>query len=139
MTKSGHVPEPATSRRRRPLLIFLGNTIRQLRDEKGVTQRELAASLGLSASLLAKYEAGETEPPLRTLLRIAHWFQVPVGLIVDELHGVQPIGDAELLDRVRKVSTLGVEERQAAIAVLDAILGFRKLLTARSGGSHGSR
>lgn len=139
MTKQGQQPLSVTDRRRRPLLIFVGSRIRQLREEKGVTQRELAADLGLSASLLAKYESGDTEPPLRTLLKIARWFQVPLGLLADEMHGAAPVGDAALLDRVRQFSKQGPEDRQAAIAVLDVLLVFRRLVTALPDGSHGPR
>lgn len=50
----------------------LGERIRQLRDEQGVSREQLAAKAGLSAVYLKKLEAGERESPsLDALERIA--------------------------------------------------------------------
>ena len=47
------------------------NAIRQLREESGLTQAELAARAGTSQSAIAAYETGRKSPTLRTLSRLA--------------------------------------------------------------------
>lgn len=138
MTQTRHDDPPSPGRRRRPLLVFVGNRIRLLREERSWNQRQLAARVGVSASLLAKYESGVTEPPLRTLLRIAHALDVPVGLIVDEKHGIEPTRDAEILARIRQLATLGERDQQGLLAVLDIFLGLRNLVT-NQGSDHEAR
>lgn len=138
MTKQGLSVVPI-GRRRRPLLLFLGTRIRQLREEHGWSQRAFAARINVSASLLAKYEGGETEPPLRTLLRIAHALEVPLGLLADERHSSEPIGDAGILARIRDLTAFGEAEKGAVVAVLDIFLSLRRLEAAsRRGEAHGA-
>jgi transcriptional regulator with XRE-family HTH domain len=138
MTKKGQDLTSPSGRRRRPLLVFVGTRIRQLREERGWNQREFAAEIGVSASLLAKYESGDTEAPLRTLLRIAHALGVSVGLLADERHGMEPIGDAAILARVRRISGLGEPEKQAFLAILDIFIGLSRL-TGKGGAAGGAR
>lgn len=133
MTKNGQELTSPSGRRRRPLLVFVGTRIRQLREERGWNQREFAAELGVSASLLAKYEGGDTEAPLRTLLRIAHALDVPLSLLADERHGMEPIGDAAILARMRRIAGLGEPEKQALLALLDIFIGLSRLAGKREG------
>ncbi|MBJ6949400.1 helix-turn-helix transcriptional regulator, partial [Vibrio cholerae] len=48
-----------------------GNIIRDLRKQKGITQKELAQSLQLSESTIGMYERNERQPDYNTLIRIA--------------------------------------------------------------------
>jgi transcriptional regulator with XRE-family HTH domain len=137
MTQTRHEDPSVPGRRRRPLLVFVGNRIRLLREERSWNQRQLAARVGVSASLLAKYESGVTEPPLRTLLRIAHALDVPLGLIADEKHGVEPTRDAAILSRIRQLANLGERDQQGLLAMLDIFLGLRNLV-ANQGDDHGA-
>lgn len=60
--------------------------IKQLRNEKGVTQQEISTFLEIDQSTYAHYESGRRTPDLEKLRRIATYY----GLI-DELLGVNPI------------------------------------------------
>ena len=51
-------------------------TIRQLRQERGWSQMELALQLGLSQGSVSDWERGLSHPRGRTLLRLAHLFGV---------------------------------------------------------------
>jgi transcriptional regulator with XRE-family HTH domain len=51
--------------------ITLGTTLREKREELGLTQRELAAKLGVKASHVAYLENGRRRPSLSLLRRIA--------------------------------------------------------------------
>ncbi|MCL2796710.1 MAG: leucine-rich repeat protein [Firmicutes bacterium] len=58
-----------------------GNFIYELRKEKGLTQAELSAQLGLSNKAVSKWETGETMPGIDTLAPLAK----ALGVSVDEL------------------------------------------------------
>ena len=61
---------------------YFGETIRELRQEKQVTQGEAARMLGVTQSQWCSYENGTTRPHLDIVLTIAHKFNIePVILI----------------------------------------------------------
>jgi ribosome-binding protein aMBF1 (putative translation factor) len=49
----------------------VGREVRRLREEAGLTQRQLAGRAGMTQSVIARLEAGGTEPTLATLDRVA--------------------------------------------------------------------
>lgn len=53
-----------------------GDRLRQLRLERGETQRQLAEAVGASESAIAHYEAGRREPEALILLRMAQHYGV---------------------------------------------------------------
>lgn len=56
--------------------------IRELRIEKGISQKELAEYLGMSAGNLCDWEKGRTEPDINALIRIADYFDESVDNVV---------------------------------------------------------
>ena len=57
--------------------------LKELRKEKGLSQKELAAYLGISNAAYSLYERGDREPNISTLMKIANYY----GVTVDELLG----------------------------------------------------
>lgn len=63
-----------------------GRTVRQLRQERGMTQAELAARLGLGRTSITNIEKGQQSPPLSILPEIASALGVePLRLISNAL------------------------------------------------------
>lgn len=63
-----------------------------LRAQRGLTQRELAAKVGIAWSMISKYESGQSKPRLKTLLKLADALYVPV----DRLNGDDPVDTYQL-------------------------------------------
>jgi transcriptional regulator with XRE-family HTH domain len=61
----------------------MANRLRQLRDQRGLSQRALAEKAGISREYLARLETGRQDPTLSTLEKIARALKVTVGAIVD--------------------------------------------------------
>jgi len=53
----------------RPRREFIGH-IEEIRIKKGMTQKELAEKVGLHQSAIARFESGESNPALKTILKI---------------------------------------------------------------------
>ncbi len=53
------------------ILIQFGKHLKKLRQEKGITQEDLAYNSGISLSQIARIETGKINPTLCTLLEIA--------------------------------------------------------------------
>jgi transcriptional regulator with XRE-family HTH domain len=57
---------------RREVLRQLGEKVRKLRHERGLTQETLADSLHLSVAYVSLIERGGRNPPITTVVAIAH-------------------------------------------------------------------
>ena len=56
--------------------------LRELREQKGVTQKEVANAVGCTSTVYSRYERREREPDITTLCRLADYFGVSVDYIV---------------------------------------------------------
>ena len=61
----------------------IGEKIKELRYEKGLTQEEIGALIGISAQSVSKWERGEGYPDIEMLPPLANYF----GISIDELLG----------------------------------------------------
>lgn len=55
--------------------------IKELRDEAHLSQKRMAAQLGISQQAYCKYELGITEPSLTTILKIADILEVSLDYL----------------------------------------------------------
>ncbi|NLW07604.1 MAG: helix-turn-helix domain-containing protein [Clostridia bacterium] len=63
----------------------LGHKLRQIREEQGLTQAELAKAAGVSAGLIGQIEHGKVQPSLKTLEKIGRVLDVsPCYFIADD-------------------------------------------------------
>lgn len=60
----------------------VGRTIKALRAMKGMAQAELAKRIGFTPTGVWKVEAGRTDAPLSTLVKIAHALDTPLERVV---------------------------------------------------------
>ena len=56
--------------------------LRDLRDEKNVSQEEVAKEVGITKSTLSKYELGKNEPGMMVAKRLADYFHVSFDWLV---------------------------------------------------------
>lgn len=71
--------------------MYVAKNLKRLRHERGWTQEELAAHVGVSGQAVSKWERGESYPDITLLPGLAHCFHVTV----DELLGMAEIRDEE--------------------------------------------
>lgn len=112
---------------------MLGARIALLRRQRGMSQKELAARLGVSPSAVGMYEQGRREPDCAGLLKLAEIFSVSVDLLLggaaapEDARAVRPLWDAAraLLDGTLVLRAADGTERplgEAELAVLLAAL-----------------
>ena len=56
--------------------------LRELREQKGVTQKEVANAVGCTPTVYSRYEREEREPDILTLCRLADYFEVSIDSII---------------------------------------------------------
>lgn len=65
-------------------MLQLGDTLRDLRNKKELSQSDLAKRIGVNSSTIALYESGERLPSLRRLIRLS----LALGVTTDFLLGL---------------------------------------------------
>jgi len=61
---------------------MLGEKLKQLREEKGVSQKEVADYLGISASGYGYYEQNQREPDVEKFKKLADYFNVSIDYLM---------------------------------------------------------
>ena len=104
----------------------IGHKIQELRKQKGITQEELAAELGVTAAAVSKWENGYTLPDILMLCVLADFF----GITTDELLGrnkqtqyaVIVTNEEALGSKIQEMSArFGIETLQICTRFDDAI------------------
>ena len=65
-------------------MINLGNKIRELRVNKGLTQEQLATALNLSPQAISKWESGTSTPELEKLFALSECFNITLDELVKD-------------------------------------------------------
>ena len=58
--------------------------LRDLREDKGLTQKQIAQILGMSQTGYSKYETGENDVPTAVLISLARFYSTSVDYILGE-------------------------------------------------------
>ena len=61
----------------------IGNNLKKLRSNKGMTQKELAEALNVSYQAVSRWENDEVEPDISTLSKLSQIFGVSVDEIIN--------------------------------------------------------
>lgn len=64
--------------------------IRDIREEKGMTQQQISDYLMCDQSLYSKYERGEREVPLEIMVKLAKLFETSIDYLVRLTDNKQP-------------------------------------------------
>ena len=62
----------------------IGEKLKKSRNDKGMSLRELATKVELSASFLSQIEQGKASPSIENLKKIAHTLDVRVAYLIED-------------------------------------------------------
>lgn len=66
-------------------LVAFGQMLRAAREERGMSQDRFALKTGVHRTGISKFERGETDPRMTSILRLARGLGVPPGALLDPL------------------------------------------------------
>ena len=95
------------------MVYYLGQRLQEQRRLKNLSQKEVAKSIGISASIVSNYESGERTPSVEILIALARLYHCST----DYLLGFDKIDKDRLLD----VSMLNEEQRKLLQHFLSSI------------------
>lgn len=87
--------------------LYIGENVKRLRRQKGITQEALAEHMHISAAAVSKWERGETLPDIGMVIPLASYF----GVSTDEILGVDAAKNEEkiqaYLDEYHRLGAIG--------------------------------
>ena len=87
--------------------------LKELRNERGISQQKLAEAIGMGQSSINDYENRGIEPDIGTLIRIADYFETSVDYLVAHTH---------IRCRLEETSEFTLNEREIAL-----VNGYRSI------------
>jgi len=101
-----------------------GSLVVELRKQKGISQTELAARLGIHKNVLGRYERSEVLPSIEIARKIADILDVSL----DYLTGKTDVEmDKNTRSRILEVSKFEEQDREHVFSVIDAFIAKRKI------------
>jgi transcriptional regulator with XRE-family HTH domain len=103
----------------------LPETLKQLRESRGLTQARLAEMIEASPRVYNRWETGAAAPRLDTLVKIADILNVTLDELVGRAEGpssVVEIRNPRLHALYRHINGLSDEDQQALIILLDSLV-----------------
>lgn len=97
---------------------MIGNQIKKLRTEQGMTQKQLADKLFVSAQAVSRWENNEVEPSVATITEIAKIFDVSTDVVLGVLESdpePQPASEPEVIVEKEYV----IKEAKPVLAVCE--------------------
>jgi len=99
-----------------------GKKLRECREAKGLSQRELAKLLNTSYSVIGKYERDEMLPSIKAAQSIAKLIDTTVGYLLGETEQTNVLKDPTMLQRLNQISSLSDDDKHCILYTLDGLL-----------------
>ena len=104
-----------------------GKKLRECREAKGLSQKELAKLLNTSYSVIGKYERDEMLPSIEAAKKIAKLLDTTVGYLLGETDEENILKDPEMLKRLNEIEKMDNEDKRSILKVLDGFIKSVKL------------
>lgn len=110
--------------------MVVGERIKELRQQKKLTQSDLAAKVGLTYIQIGRYETLKSNPSADVLQRLAQALDTTADFLMkgtdDEAVAAQ-LTDRELLKQFKQVEQLAPEDKHLIKTFIDAFLTKRQI------------
>lgn len=93
----------------------------RLRKQKGLTQEQLASDLGITQTLISKYETGRLQISAEMIVRFAKALNVSsdtiLGIQDDDSDGYSP--SLKIMRRLREIENMAPSDQKALLKTID--------------------
>ncbi|HRQ49991.1 MAG TPA: helix-turn-helix transcriptional regulator [Agriterribacter sp.] len=104
-----------------------GKKLRECREDKGLSQQELAKTLKTSHSVIGRYERNEVLPSIEIAAKIANALEVSLDYLVGAFSFV--VKDKKMLHRLELLEKIDDDDRETILKVVDNYLTTAQLQT----------
>lgn len=106
-----------------------GQNIKRIREEKGMTQQQVAELINMHRSNYSKIESGQREISVDALNKVARYFGMTIDQIVN-FDGAVPqeitVEDKTLMEQVKMIQELEPDEKSMVFKMVDTFLTKKK-------------
>ena len=88
---------------------MLGNKIKSYRENKKMTQNEVASILSVSPATMSKYESNTLEPSIESLKKLAEIFEISVDELIKTEENTFDISKINILDILREQKDMNLK------------------------------
>ncbi|MFN3406101.1 MAG: helix-turn-helix domain-containing protein [Cytophagaceae bacterium] len=107
----------------------IGDNIRRIREEKGLTQQQIAELISMHRSNYSKVESGQRDISVEALNKIAKYFGMTIDQIVN-FDGTTPqevtVEDKSMIEQLKLIQELEPEEKNMIFKMIDTFLTKKK-------------
>lgn len=103
--------------------------LKELREEKGISQQKLAEKINTNQQNIYRYENGFSEPDIQTLKLFADYFETSVDYLIGNTnirHKIEPVQHFDLNDEeallIKKYRQLRANLRISVMNMIDVLL-----------------
>ena len=104
----------------------ISTNIKRLRKLKKLSQKEVAMSIEIAQGQYSRIESGKVVPTIPTLEKLAKVFEVSLSELVKEKNQTDENLNLPLLEKVKLIDSLEVEEKNALLKIIDIALSKKK-------------
>ncbi|MBU0765309.1 MAG: helix-turn-helix transcriptional regulator [Bacteroidetes bacterium] len=106
----------------------IGQNIKKLREEKGLTQQQIAELVNMHRSNYSKVESGQRELSISALNKIARYFGVTLDDLVNgnEIPQEITIEDKSATEQFRMLQELDQDDKKMIFRMIDTLITKRK-------------
>jgi transcriptional regulator with XRE-family HTH domain len=106
-----------------------GKKLRECREDKNISQSELARQLSIHHSIIGKYERDEVKPSIDVVKNIAAALDTTVGYLLGESKKHEVLKDTAMLKRLNDIASFPDDDRKHILYTLDALIKSVKIKT----------
>jgi transcriptional regulator with XRE-family HTH domain len=103
-----------------------GKKLRECREAKGLSQKDLAKLLKTSYSVIGKYERDEMLPSIEAAKKIAKLVDTTVGYLLGESNDMNVLKDKAMLKRLNDITNLPDKDKECVLYTIDHLLASVK-------------
>jgi len=93
-------------------MLKIGDVLRRLRKEKGLSLRAVGENVGIPFNTLSAYERNVVQPTIENCYKLSKFFEVPIEYFILEDASKKEFRDVELLHLFHQVDILDEKDRR---------------------------
>ena len=110
------------------IMIILGDRIKKLREERGLSQKEVALNVGIDRGQYSRIETNKVEPTLSTLEKIGKAFNLDLEDIIKKEEPLTVDSfDKSLVEKVKMIEDLEETQKTHIYAIIDMAISNKRL------------
>lgn len=109
-------------------MVLLGDRIRKIREDKGLSQKEVALKVDIDRGQYSRIETNKVEPTLSTLEKIASAFGIEIEDLIKKNEPITVDSfEKSLVEKVKLIDSLEDEQKSHIYAIIDMAVSNKRL------------